>query len=111
MEMFNEKRMFMSKVNLKDNIWIEGFDSEKEVYDITLIVDFDTCIWAGKTSDIPEEVAKECVKKHPNIYYMDYDVPSHIRIKDWTSNWTKITAKKSIQSACDKPYCIISKIN
>lgn len=67
------------KVNLKDNIWIEGFDnistwntklcyfgqvSEKQI----------EVIWRGKTSEIPEEIAKE-----------------------------------SIQSACDKHYCIIYK--
>lgn len=93
----------MSKVNLKDNIWICGFDSEKEVSDIILTVSFDTFIYSGKTSDIPEEVAKDCVyRRGLNGKYI---------YADYSGKICTFTAKQSIQSACDKPYCIICKIN
>lgn len=90
------------ETNLKNNIWIEGFDSEEQVYDITLIADFDTCIWAGKTSEIPEEIAKKYVQR------MSIFTPQ-FRAYNKTYSDFYCTPKESIQSACDKPYCIIYK--
>ena len=93
-------------VNLKDNVWIEGFDREIDIayYELAEAIgsgmkDF---IYRGKTSDIPEEIAKECVGCFKNEYYLDYssDIKYLYEFK---------TAKESIQSACNQEYCIIFK--
>ena len=86
--------------NLKDNIWIEGF-CNIEKYD-EMIVSLSAILYHGKTSDVPEEIAKECVDWHEfdsdhKLYY-NYD----------GTNW-KYTAKESIKSACNQEYCIIFK--
>ena len=59
-------------------------------------------IYAGKTSDISEEIAKECVGCFKNEYYLDYS--SEIKYL-----YEFKTAKGSIQSACNQEYCIIFK--
>ena len=88
----------MSKVNLKNNIWIEGFGSF-----ITLSFALAAGvkpIYAGKTSEIPEELAKECVLPPVNGY------------RNYKNLWINVnTAKESIQSACPEEYCIIYKTN
>lgn len=103
----------MTAINLKGDFWIRGFDTNEEVYNfkdsICFLGEPVPYIYIGKTSEISEEMAKRCVEIHPNIGFKNYNVPSHIKIKDWTSNWDKFTAKESIQSACDKEYCIIYK--
>lgn len=89
--------------NLKDNIWIEGFVKK---IDLSLRSDIyfeDThdVIYQGKTSEIPEEIARECVKNFGiTLFYYDYRDLMYQKFE---------TAKESIQSACDKPYCIIYK--
>lgn len=95
----------MSKVNLKGNIWIEGFD--KLIYlncCSDMGISLDDVIFKGETSEIPEEVAKECVRmgSYTTTFYNYITNDSH------KSNQLS-TAKQSIQSACDKPYCIIYK--
>lgn len=91
----------MSKLNLKDNIWIEGFTRE-ELFDLSKedwrnIVDdvsVDKMLYSGKTSEIPEELAKQ-------IFDWGYDdLELHFESLD-----------ESIQSACDKEFCIIYKTN
>lgn len=95
----------MSKVNLKGNIWIEGFD--KLIYlncCSDMGISLDDVIFKGNTSEIPEEVAKECVEYVNGVNgigYRDYLIYTMVNHKE--------TAKQSIQSACDKPYCIIYK--
>ena len=91
-------------VRLKDNIWIEGF-CNIEKYD-EMIVSISAILYHGKTSDIPEEIAKECVKCIDSLGegyggYFDYNS------KDWMYHLN--TAKESIQSACNQEYCIIFK--
>jgi hypothetical protein len=63
----------------------------------------------GKTANIPEEIAKECVKfgylgankeDGGTLLYDDYEIDDIIGFK---------TAKESIQSACRQEYCIIFK--
>ena len=87
-------------VRLKDNIWIEGF-CNIEKYD-EMIVSISAILYHGKTSDIPEEIAKECVGCFKNEYYLDYS--SEIKYL-----YEFKTAKESIQSACNQEYCIIFK--
>lgn len=88
------------KINLKNNIWIEGFDIEvhlmtalnrKEIYDV---------MYSGKTEEISEELAIECVKEgFLSCDYMNY-INNIVEFE---------TAKESIQSACTQEYCIIYK--
>ena len=99
-------------VNLKDNVWIEGFDMHEVGHfmvtkDRNFIGDIaKKIIYSGKTSDIPEEMAKECVSFHFSneckIYYNNYSKIENI------ISWQN-TAKESIQSACNQEYCIIFK--
>ena len=95
-------------INTKDNIWIGGFDTieakNDELRYLCHVSEnmLSELIYAGKTSDISEEIAKECVDWHEfdsdhKLYY-NYD----------GTNW-KYTAKESIQSACNQEYCIIFK--
>ncbi len=100
----------MSKLNLKDNIWIEGFTRE-ELFDLSKedwrnIVDdvsVDKMLYQGKTSVITEELASKILINHwnfrheyPDFYNKGFDLNS---------------SKESIQSACNKEFCIIHKTN
>lgn len=108
------------KVNLKDNIWIEGFDTEKlctnEFWHIIesneLSVKYGSgkrmnILYKGKTQEIPEETAKECVEYFiQRCKYKNYNPDRLIDgIKLMGFNY----AQQSILSACDKSYCIIYK--
>ena len=95
------------KTELKPNIFIEGFDSESEfrrrMYGrkgMSFSVDL---IYQGKTSDVPEEIARNSTQRSEFdeniIQYYDYE-------KDY---WPCRTAKESIQSACKQKWCIIYK--
>ena len=114
-------------VNLKDNVWIEGFDKEIDIayYELAEAIgsglkDF---IYKGKTSDITEEIAKEVLLSHPYSSaqcecYFEYDNPEldldntscqcrdnpNKSRSDYLWDW-----KESIQSACNQEYCIIFK--
>ena len=96
--------------NLKDNIWIKGFYKEIDIayYELAEAIgggmkDF---IYKGKTSDIPEEIAKECVK-HIGSLGEGYGGYFDHNSKDWMYHLN--TSKESIQSACNQEYCIIFK--
>lgn len=92
----------MSKVNLKDNIWIEGFNNILSVHDYETWYNEDelyNVLFSGKTSEISEEVAKECVYIRPYVNtYLRYDKSGHL-----------FSAKESIKSACPEEYCIVYK--
>lgn len=110
------------KINLKDNIWIEGFTRE-ELFDLSKedwrnIVDdvsVDKMLYSGKTSEITEELAKELVDTIPHIFYGMRIVDTSgndVLFKNYKINkFVKRSGKRSIQSACDKEYCIIYKTN
>lgn len=96
-------------INTKDDIWVEGFDDKNQINGFIIfseLLDYgEKIIYEGKTSDIPEEIAKECIDKNffGNLsVYWDY-------LKGCAS-W-----EKSIQSALTKPdgtvyeFCIIFK--
>lgn len=116
-------------VNLKDNIWIEGFDMHEVGHfmvtkDRNFIGDIaKKIIYSGKTSDIPEEIAKKSLLLHPYSSgqckcYFEYDNPEldldnkscrcrnnpNKSRNDHLWDW-----KESIQSACNQEYCIIFK--
>lgn len=91
------------KTNLKENIWIEGFDTNQQIYNFKDNICFAgepvPYLWMGKTSEIPEDVAKKCVLPPVNGY------------RNYANMWINVnTAKESIQSACSQEYCIIYKI-
>jgi hypothetical protein len=106
------------KTNLGTGYIIEGFDSVAGEYNEKLgkysYLDKDKIVvYYGKTSEITEEVAKKCVQ-YSKPHYNSYLNYTQIRGKNNTSYskdekmWFK-TAKESIQSACNQPYCIIYK--
>lgn len=96
------------KTQLKDGIWIEGFDN----YVIEDVASFNNrldkldnkVIYSGKTSEISEELAKKCVDTY------------HHGLEDetWTNysgfDYYCFTPKESIKSACSQDFCIIYKI-
>lgn len=96
------------KTNLKENIWIEGFDTEKHKDSI-----LDTwykeneLLWHGKTFEIPEKLANEVLKIDEELSYWD-DVRDIVYI-DYQGHTSTSCFRTAIQSACDKPYCIIYK--
>jgi hypothetical protein len=107
----------MSKVNLKNNIWIEGFDTSDECF--TPVAQFhpnklDNVLYEGKTSEIPEDISDNCVKSINGYGFRNYIMPDY----NGGSSPFEIyipysckTTKESIQSACDKEFCVIYKID
>jgi hypothetical protein len=100
----------MSKINLKDNIWIEGFDTNEELYnfknELCIVGEELPYIYIGKTFEIPEELAKELVENDGSgVSYKDYDL-----FRGHLINFLE-TAKESIQSACKEEFCVIYKTN
>jgi len=100
----------MSKVNLKDNIWIEGFDdmalwNQKLCYLGQMLENNILIIYEGKTSKIPEELASQCCEYmnlwNDLVFYKQYNLQQDA--------YNFKTAKESIQSACPEEYCIIYK--
>lgn len=96
--------------NLKENIFIEGFDFEYEfrsrLYGTKGISGIVKLIYQGKASEIPEEIAKECAEIHQGLSY--WDGPNDIFYVDYNNKLNGFSkAKNSIQSACPKEYCII----
>lgn len=66
----------MARINLKENIWIEGFDNYLDAYRSWHINEFlkhgeRECMYLGETSDISEPFlieGKECKEKFCYIY-------------------------------------------
>ena len=88
------------KKNLKANIWIKGFNSGSEMLNLVSDKNF---IYAGKTSEISEQEAKECVDRFSAlnpILFVNYKNAFYIESQFKT-------AKESIESACDNKYCVI----
>lgn len=92
--------------NLKDNIWIEGLNSGIEVSVCYDALGYENIIYHGKTTEIPEEIAKECVEIHQGLSYWEgADDLFYVDYNDKTNGFSK--AKNSAQSACPQEYCII----
>jgi hypothetical protein len=114
-------------INLKNNIWIEGFDTEIELFrfwhrNVHIFNGDDKDlqeIYFGKTSDIPEDIANDVVTYimlSTGIFYLNYrkmvELRKPIRQRNRSHNeiiWEPMckTAIESIQSACNQEYCII----
>ena len=130
------------KINLKDNIFIKGYDDKFSAVYAGRFMDFgkgmELMLYAGKTKDIPEDVAKEIIESkfgdstingEPITTYKGYtDITaksypygctSHLsprqREEDWinqgrqTSKFYHLTAMMSLLEACKEEYCIIYK--
>lgn len=107
----------MIKVELSKNIWVECFDDSEIVkwsergYYLKYLSKYksnnvEKLIYWGKTDEITEELAKECVSFIDNPRDNGRDIP----FKDYSHNFLGVkTAKESIESACDKKYCLICK--
>lgn len=99
------------KINLKENIWIEGFDQKS--FEILLAdimempLDRDV-LYIGVTYKISEEIAKKYVH-----FYFPFDSDNSKLFKDYSLEDESLhnfeTAKESILSACEDEYCIIYK--
>ena len=110
-------------INLKDNIWIEGFGNNQVAFEafekMTELAN--GTIYAGETYNLPEELAMECTRDiilSTGVFYINYRkmaaLKDHIENRSVWHNqivWEPMckTAKESILTACDKPYCIIFK--
>lgn len=101
-ELINDLKLLKMKVNLKDNIWIEGFDSNVPIGKFDGKHQDDNVIYFGATSEIPEEIARLC---------MDVEHYGSVECFSYKGIQLITTATKAIQSACSKPYCIIYKEN
>lgn len=103
----------MSKTNLKENIWIEGFEDESRGYVLRdfRIMQGVKIVYFGKTSEIPEELAKQYVESlgiwdELSVCFRDYSGTLEKNVEEYC-----MTAKESIQSACQSEFCIIYKTN
>ena len=110
-------------VNLKGDIWIEGFDAECLLgsFEYGLFSLMIKKIYAGRTEDIPEEFSRNIVRDivlSTGVFYINYRkmaaLKDHIENRRVWHNqivWEPMckTAKESILTACNKPYCIIFK--
>lgn len=98
----------MNKVELKNKIFIEGFNTSKEMVREQIgrnkELEFRTTLYEGKTSEISEELAKECVL----VWFFGKEFDSFEDYNNRSNGFN--TAKESIQSACQSEYCIIYKI-
>ena len=94
-------------VNLKDDIWIKGFDTieakNDELRYLCHVSEnmLSELIYAGKTSDISEEIAKECVEVTATGLFKNY-IWSDEKVQDYGMQPISTTAKESIQSAASK---------
>ena len=103
----------MNKIELKQNIFIAGFDTRIEAAQ----AGYNGCalLYEGRTSEIPEELAKELVDTISHIFYgmrITDTSGNNVLFKNYKINkFVKRSGKRSIQSACDKEFCIIYKTN
>lgn len=105
----------MERVNLKDDIFIDGFDSELSAVSTGASMWFgknmELLLYAGRTSEIPEELAEEYACR-----IIENTIGADLPL-EFKGNWYNHidycnhckTAKQSIQSACPEEYCIIYK--
>ena len=104
-------------INLKENIWIEGFNTSEELYkfkdSICFVGEKEPYIYLGKLLEIPEELAKSIVETIPHIYggiRITDNCGNDVLFKNYKINeFVKRSGIRSIKSACIDKYCIIYK--
>lgn len=99
------------KTNLKENIWIQGFNQKLFEILLTDIMEMPLnrdVLYIGAISKIPEEIAKKYV-----YFYFPFDSDNSKLFKNYNLEDESLhnfkTAKESIISACEEEYCIIYK--
>lgn len=105
------------KTNLREDIYIEGFDELVQLNTICDVYfeDVNAILYRGKTSEVPEELARQLVEFKRNIAGSALIVPRELLLfKTYAyarSNCQFVfrTAVRSILSACPKNYCVIYK--
>ena len=86
--------------NLKDKIWIEGFDNLNDLVQSELLDLYDI-LHMGKRNNITREIAEMCTYKRPNVNtYLNYSG----KVNESNHLYRAID---SIRSACNQEYCII----
>lgn len=95
----------MNRIKLKDDIFIEGFDSEFEAISTGGSMWFgknmELLIYGGETDDIPNEIMEQITTYYDGCY---------INFMGFLDDaWGCDTPLKSIKSACPNEYCIIYK--
>lgn len=94
--------------NLKDNIWIEGFDNLSQMWDkFWNLKKTNHIYYAGAISEVNEDEAKKYVYNYSVEDPKTDDYKNYKYSNKNCDDWGLLTAKKSIQSACPKEYCII----
>ena len=103
----------MDKIRLKDNIWIEGFDSELSATSTGSSMwfgkGFENLIYAGKSKDIPIDTANESVL----AYYLGSNFSGDYEHSEFGIEGNKkmfATSMDAILSVCEDEYCLIYKI-
>lgn len=96
------------KTNLKDNIWIDGFDTKEQYnyacFGFSVLENDNAILYNGEMSDISEEIAKKYVVRIER----NGDRSVFVFYKNYNGTIDAFpTAQRSIKSACDKKYCII----
>lgn len=99
----------MNKIELKKDIFIEGFDdidlwNKKLCYLGQISEKNIKIIYQGKTSEITRDDVEDYIIANKGAYLLFYR-----NYKDGFPLFR--TIQKSIQSACNKDYCIIYKTN
>ena len=97
------------KTQLKDNIWIEGFNELASGYILQdkIIKMCDNIIYAGKTSEIPEELEELAENIDTSNYWNESRCNCGER--DTCYYCQDFFDKNDLQKICDKEYCIIYK--
>ena len=101
-----------NKLNIKDNIWIEGFERKSSMYDRILQLGGEqNIIYKGKTSEasrnLLEELLAECYFCQSQVVH---DVCRDEVIVCHEFNWsTCINVYKEFSKLCKQEYCIIYK--
>lgn len=102
-------------INLKDNIWIEGYDDPKSCNFATLQHNPENIIFFGLARNVKANRVEGCSERKtitvdgiPTETYRNYKVGSSMfeRMATWSSIFS---VQGSILSACGQKYCIIFK--
>jgi hypothetical protein len=102
-------------INLKDNIWIEGYDNHKSCNYATLQYEVKNILYFGLTRNVIATGINGLVERKivnidsiPTETYKNYKIGSLAfgRMATWGSIFN---AQQSILSACNGKYCIIFK--
>ena len=91
----------MSKVKLKNNVWIEGFKPHEKSYMDDFITSFNhrklPILYCGETSQIRNSIPELLIREYFDYGYDDLEL-----------HFTSVDM--AIQESCQDKYCIIYKV-